>query len=105
MEFEYENSTPFVLAQRPNKPKNNGAVGWHVDAPLRSDRKLPNLNVTVTQVQPVVTKTGTIYGPSQTSVINTSTASTIMDEFKTYIYTDPTTGNSIPYNVFFTEKL
>lgn len=66
----------------------------------RSDRKLPNLNVTVTQVQPVVTKTGTIYGPSQTSVINTSTASTIMDEFKTYIYTDPTTGNSIPYNVF-----
>ena len=61
---------------------------------------MPNLNVTVTQVQPVVTKTGTIYGPSQTSVINTSTASTIMDEFKTYIYTDPTTGNSIPYNVF-----
>ena len=52
---------------------------------------MPNLNVTVTQVQPVVTKTGTIYGPSQTSVINTSTASTIMDEFKTYIYTDPTT--------------
>lgn len=98
VEFEYENSTPFVLAPRPNKPKNNGAVG--VDAPMRSDRKLPDLNVTVTQVQPVVTKTGTIYGPSQTSVINTSTASTIMDEFKTYIYTDPTTGNSIPYNVF-----
>ena len=23
-----------------------------------------------------------------------------MDEFKTYIYTDPTTDNSIPYNVF-----
>ena len=103
VEFEYENSTPFVLAQRPNKPKNNGAVG--VDAPLRSDRKLPNLNVTVTQVQPVVTKTGTIYGPSQTSVINTSTASTIMDEFKTYIYTDPTTGNSIPYNVFYQKTM
>ena len=98
VEFEYENSTPFVLAPRANKPKNNGDVG--VDAPLRSDRQLPNLNVTVTQTQPVVTKTGKIYSPTQTSVINTDTASTIMDEFKTYIYTDPTTGNSIPYNVF-----
>ena len=67
---------------------------------MRSDRQLPNLNVTVTQTQPVVTKTGKIYSPTQTSVINTDTASTIMDEFKTYIYTDPTTGNSIPYNVF-----
>ena len=44
------------ISTTPNKPKNNGAVG--VDAPLRSDRKLPNLSVTVTQVQPVVTKTG-----------------------------------------------
>ena len=97
-EFEYENSTPFVLTPRPKNQNNDGPKNG--DAPMRSDRQAPNLNVTVTQVQPVVTKSGKIYGPTQTSVINTNTASTIIDEFNTYIYTDPTTGNSIPYNVF-----
>lgn len=97
-EFEYENSTPFVLTPRPKNQNNDGPKNG--DAPMRSDRQAPNLNVTVTQAQPVVTKSGKIYGPTQTSVINTNTASTIIDEFKTYIYTDPTTGNSIPYNVF-----
>ena len=97
-EFEYENSTPFVLTPRPKNQNNDGPKNG--DAPMRSDRQAPNLNVTVTQAQPIVTKSGKIYGPTQTSVINTNTASTIIDEFKTYIYTDPTTGNSIPYNIF-----
>lgn len=97
-EFEYENSTPFVLTPRPKNQNNDGPKNG--DAPMRSDRQATNLNVTVTQAQPIVTKSGKIYGPTQTSVINTNTASTIIDEFKTYIYTDPTTGNSIPYNIF-----
>lgn len=58
-EFEYENSTPFVLTPRPNKQNNDGPKDS--DAPMRSDRQAPNLNVTVTQVQPVVTKSGKIY--------------------------------------------
>ncbi|SNV52131.1 prolyl oligopeptidase family serine peptidase [Veillonella rodentium] len=98
VEFEYENSTPFVLTPRPQKTDSDSSTS--ADAPMRSDRQVPNLNTSVTQVRPVVTKSGKIYGPTRTTVPNTDMAPTIMDEFKTYIYTDPSTGNSIPYNVF-----
>lgn len=102
VEFKHTNSVPFTLTQKPRNnegesaQKNDGPK----DASMRSDRQLPNLSTQVEQLAPILAKNGVIYGPTQGAISNTTVAPSIIDEFKTYHYTDESIGATMPYNIY-----
>lgn len=97
LHFAYEN-TAFDgnLESRPNRPQNNTARA--ADAPMRSDRKLPDLNFTVRQVGIIKAADGTEFDPSTKAV--TKITAPFIEKFRQFTYTDPATGNSMPYNLY-----
>ena len=78
-----------------NRREKNFGKG---DAPMRSNRKLPNLNFSVKQVTEIFAEDGTEILPIEVS--NSKILEPEIEKFQQFIYTDPTTGNSIPYNLF-----
>ncbi len=96
LNFAYEN-TSFSgnLNQKPNRPKNKTARAG--DAPMRSDRKPPDLNFTVKQINTITAVDGTEFLPSEKAVTKISAPE--IEKFQQFTYTDPKTGNSMPYNL------
>ena len=87
------------LSQRPNtqKPRNKNQGGK--DAPMRSDRKLPDLSFSVEQIGKVRSYDGAIFLPNNQAVESTSTQAPVIESFKQFVYTD-SNGVSMPYNLY-----
>ena len=84
------------LNQKPDRPKNNSARAG--DAPMRSNRTLSNLNFTVKQLNTITAVDGTEFLPSEKAVTKISAPE--IEKFQQFTYTDPATGNSMPYNLY-----
>ncbi len=99
VEFEHVNSTPFTMADRPkrNNSENNAAPK---DASSRSDRKVPVLSSSVEQKKVVESKTGKQYVPTTSAITSTTVEPSLIDEFKTYTFTDEAVGATMPYNIY-----
>ncbi len=100
IEFRQENTVPFVQKQRNDGGAPKAGVGKSGEAPMRSDRQVPHLSVKVVQSGDVSAMDGTVYPGNGDVMEGTEEAPSIIDEFKTYTYTDPDTGYSIPYNLY-----
>ena len=112
LKFKYENTAyEGDLSNRPNANnanrhddnkrddnKNNGSRG--TEAPMRSDRKLPDLSFSVQQCGEIEALDGTVYSANDQLVDCTSVHSPIIDSFKQFVYTDSETGLSMPYNLY-----
>ena len=97
LKFAYENNSfSGTLNQKPNRQKNNSARAG--DAPMRSNKTLPDLNFTVKQVNKILAADGTEILPSEKAV--TKISAPVIESFQQKIFTDPATGNSMPYNIF-----
>jgi len=70
------------------------------DAPHFSDRKAPDLSITVMQKGIIKAANGTVYLPTNDVIKNTAQIDNLIDKFKQYEYTDPKTGYKIPYNLY-----
>lgn len=82
--------------QKPKQEKNSRQN----DAPMRSDRKVPELNFSVKQVEEIFAKDGTKYLPCEVSAEKISAP--VIEKFQQKIYVDAS-GNSMPYNIFLPE--
>ena len=76
-----------------HKPDNH-------DAPMRSNRKQPDLSVKVRQVGTVISTDNVLYLPNAQMYTATAKSAAIIDSFKQLTYTDSATGNSMPYNLY-----
>lgn len=96
------------LANRPgrqDKPKGqnyNNDKG--VDAPMKSDRKAPDLSVKVLQVKDVKAADGKKFSKISRAQGADETREPVLDRFKQYMYTDPATGYTMPYNLYLPEN-
>ena len=96
LKFVYKNeSFDGDLKQKPNRPQNAGT-----DAPMRSDRKVPELKFSVKQVGEILAEDGTKYLPGE--VFAEKISAPVIEQFQQKIYVD-TSGNSMPYNIFLPE--
>ena len=102
LKFAYVNTSfDGALNQKPGnekRPQKNFGKG---DAPMRSDRKLPELNFTVKQIATLTAADGTKFSPVAKSVDKISAP--VIESFKQYTYTDKTTGYQMPYNLYLPE--
>ena len=98
--FEHTNSQSSApLQKKAGGPEgNNGASGK--DAPRISSRQTPDLNVTVKQEAAVVGVDGTVYEPADVGTVTASVADPEVKAFRQAVYTDPKTGESLPYNIY-----
>ena len=87
------------LNQKPNRPKNESARAG--DAPMRSNRTLPNLNFTVKQINTITAVDGEKFLPTEKLVTNISAP--VIEKFQQFTYTDKN-GNSMPYNLYLPEN-
>jgi len=110
LEFAYEN-TAYAgdLSKGPGGPqqggkqKDNNEKGGSMrgkDAPMRSDRKLPDLTLRVKQVNTLVAADGSLIAPSTRYLSNVATVEPDIARFQQFEYTDPETGYSMPYNLY-----
>ena len=88
------------LNSRPSRPKNNG--GRAGDAPMRSDRKLPDLNFGVEQVGTIFAADGTEFAPSG-RIISATISAPVVESFRQFEFADAETGAVMPYNIFLPE--
>lgn len=101
-------ATPLPTAASQNKPKadqgDKGKEGANAlnggDAPMYSDRKAPDLSVSVSQTGTVYATDGTAYGPTTAALTADKTVDAVKDAFQTYLYKDPATGYEMPYNLY-----
>ena len=91
------------LAQKPGREKHD-KPGRGTDAPRHSDRQPPDLSVKVRQTGTVQAIDGTVYAPSETPMAGTATREPVISSFQQFTYTDPATGNSMPYNLYLPES-
>ena len=92
LKFAYKN-TAYDGELKPKKNSGNG------DAPLISNRKPPDLSLTVKQIKSVTAADGTAILPAEMS--SSKTLEPAIESFKQSLYLDPATGNVMPYNIFF----
>lgn len=96
------------LANRPDKKdepkgqKPDNGVG--VDAPMKSDRKAPDLSVKVRQVKDVKAADGRKFSRITKDLSADETREPVLDRFKQFTYTDPATGYTMPYNLYLPEN-
>lgn len=83
-----------------NKKDDKGGALSGGDAPMFSDRKAPDLSVSVSQSGTVYALDGTAYAPNSAARSADKTVDPVIDSFKTYIYKDPATGYEMPYNIY-----
>ena len=69
------------------------------DAPMRSDRKAPDLKFSIQQVGTIVAADGTTYFPAMTPVESSTVSCPTIEKFRQVEYTS-TSGVTIPYNVY-----
>lgn len=95
--FKYQNEAfdgDLNQRKRPEAPKSG-------DAPMRSDRKLPNLAFTVKQINKITAVDGTEFLPSEKTSSEPISAP-IIEKFKQFTYQDAS-GLEIPYNLYLPE--
>lgn len=89
-----------ALKAKADRPKNDSARGG--EAPMRSDRKLPDLNFSVRQVGAVIAADGTEFLPSGRFIAAKITAP-VVESFRQFEYHDAETGATMPYNLYLPE--
>lgn len=101
LNFAYQN-TAFdgELKQKPRN-ENRREKNFGKDAPMRSDRKIPDLNFTVKQISTIEAADGTKFLPTEKT--SDKISAPVIEKFQQFTYVDPTTGNSMPYNLFLPE--
>ena len=102
LNFAYQNTSfDGNFNQKPgneNRREKNFGKG---DAPKISNRKLPDLNFSVKQVTEIFAEDGTKFLP--TEKVADKISAPVIEKFQQFIYTDPATGNQMPYNLFLPE--
>ena len=78
--------------QKPEKPQDKKPGGG--DAPMRSDRKLPDLSFSVEQINKIKSSEGAVLLPTNQAII---------ESFNQFVYTD-SNGVSMPYNLYLPEN-
>ena len=105
LDFAQENTVyDGDLSQKPGREMRQRMQAGSKDAPMRSDRKLPDLSLRIRQVKPVMATDGTVYLPNAEAVDSTATKEPVIEAFRQYVYTDPETNRSMPYNLFLPKK-
>ena len=94
------------LSQKPNNQKPQGPGDKKQgggNAPMRSDRKLPDLSFSVKQTKQIKSAKGAILLPSQKAIESTDTQAPVIESFSQLVYTD-SNGVSMPYNLYLPEN-
>lgn len=104
LKFAYEN-TAFDgdlanRTERKKEPREGKDKGISKDAPMISDRKVPDFSLSVRQVGEVAAMDGTIYPASEEFTAASAVKEPVVEDFKQYVYTEPSTGLSMPYNLY-----
>jgi predicted peptidase len=85
------------LSKRPGaKPRQDKGA----DAPTKSDRKAPDLSFTLRQIGGVRSSSGEVLAGSDKAFKSSGTSDPVLESFTQHVYTDPTTGLKMPYNLF-----
>lgn len=101
--FAYKNeSFDGELKMKPRNENRQEKNFGKNDAPMRSNRKIPDLNFTVKQISTITAADGTKFLPCEKT--SDKISAPVIEKFQQKIYTDPTTGNSMPYNLFLPEN-
>lgn len=106
LKFAYENTAFDGSLENRGRPDKNlgGAKTLRTkDAPMRSDRKLPNLSFSVKQIGALEAKDGTKFLPNNDAVACGGWFAPVINSFQQLTFDDPATGNSMPYNLFLPE--
>ncbi len=77
-------------------PKNNGG------APMRFERKRPDLNLAVAQIGTIYAADGTEFYPSG-NIIYAEVSAPVVESFEQHVYADET-GLEMPYNIYLPEN-
>lgn len=96
LELEYKNpQSDMPLPQR--APRKDEAGAKHPgDASSHSDRTMPDLSLSVTQLKPLTSVKGTTFAPTTAPLTATTTLEPELQGFTAGTYTDPQVGASIP---------
>ena len=94
LKFKHEN-TAFDGELKPRGERSGGRAG---DAPMRSDRKAPELQFSVQQTGTVTALDDTPYMPTMKLIESSTVSCPTIDEFKQLEYTSAD-GVTMPYNV------
>ena len=104
LQFKYSNESFFGnLSSRAKKDNDNGngpkggAPGG--DAPMHSNRVAPDLSISVKQKGYILSPKDNLYTPGE-FVKASKVEEPMLDSFKQYVYKDPSTGYSMPYNLY-----
>ena len=84
-------------------PENQDKKQGGKDAPMRSDRKLPDLSFSVEQVKQIKSSNGAIFLPTSQAINCTDIQAPVIESFNQLIYTD-SNGVSMPYNLYLPDK-
>lgn len=96
-----QSDQPFsAQSQAAHAHADGGKAG---DAPSHSDRTMPDLNVTVQQVNPIARADGEYFAPSDKALTTTALLEPDIKGFTEYTYTDAETGATIPYYLYLPE--
>ncbi|MCH4217087.1 MAG: esterase [Megasphaera sp.] len=101
--LEYKNTASFAAMGK--KKEESGSTdgrqrGKAGDAPMISDRKVPDLSVRVVQKKALQRMDGGSYAASPVVLTGTAGPAASIADFRQYTYTDPATGVSMPYNLY-----
>ena len=100
LEFANENTTyDGDLSKKPGRPQQ-AQTPRNGDAPKESNRKLPDLSLSVRQTLPLTATDGSVFAPSAESLSSVQTLEPELAQFEQLTYTDPATGLSMPYNLY-----
>ena len=99
--FAHQNSVS-DQAMPAKKPPADAGQGQRRDgdAPLHSNRQMPELSLRVKQTGIVQAKNGTVYSPAESVIASTAQLEPSLDGFQQYVYTDPAMGYQIPYQLY-----
>ena len=102
IKFENHNTAyDGALSKKPNKKIQSNDQGKPKgDAPMFSDRQLPNLSLNLKQIGTLIATDGTIFLPNNQLITADIVKADPIDSFKQFTYTDVKTGLSMPYNLF-----
>ena len=109
LDFAYENTAyDGDLSKKPGRPQQGSAMEGNKakgnDAPMHSDRKLPDLALQVKQINTLIAADGSLIAPSTGYISSAATVEPDIARFRQYEYTDHETGYSMPYNLYLPEN-
>ena len=74
--------------------------GQGTDAPTDSDRKAPDLSFSLRQAGDVSSASGQVLAGSDKAYPASRISDPVIERFTQHVYTDPTSGESMPYNIY-----